>query len=198
MTPDLSIPTRRFAELDEVERVTLVKRAQDGDLEAFEDLVRFHQTPVYHLALRMLADRGEAEDVTQESLISAWEQLPGLQSPGAFSTWLFRLASRRCVDLIRRRASRPASPTEPESLTEVPSPGRFDPEGAVLAQSGVDALTVALQRLPLDQREAWILYELHDYSYEEIASHMQLSSSTVRGRLARARRTLAEEMEAWR
>lgn len=194
----LSITTRTFAELSDVERITIVRRAQDGDLEAFESLVRSHQAPVFNLALRMLADRGDAEDITQEAILAAWEQLPKLKSPEAFSTWLFRLTSRRCVDLIRRREARPSDATEPEALSELVTAAQADPEHAALANSGLDALTLVLQTLPVDQRQIWILREMHDYSYEDIARDMGISTSTVRGRLARARRALAEGLEAWR
>ncbi|MGC7094498.1 RNA polymerase sigma factor [Amycolatopsis lurida] len=172
--------------------VTLVVRARDGDTQAYEQLVRRYQGPMYGLAVRMLASRGDAEDVVQEVFLTAWRRLGQLQDDGAFVGWLYRATTNRCLNVIRAR--RPTSAVEPdEQESPVPRPERAVEVGAQLA-----ALSRALQQLTGEQRACWLLREVHGRSYEEIARAVGTTATAVRGRIARARAQLAEVMAPWR
>ena len=172
---------------------TLVVRARDGDLRAFEDLVRRFETPLYRLALRMLDDRGEAEDVVQETFLSAWRRLPELRDARAFTGWLYRVTTNRCLNLLRAR--RPAADVDLDLLE---SAAGSRPERVVETATALDALGAALRRLTPPQRAAWLLREVHGLAYGEIAHIMGSSPAAVRGRIARARVDLAEAMQSWR
>ncbi|KNC19869.1 hypothetical protein AC792_04220 [Arthrobacter sp. RIT-PI-e] len=188
----------------------MVARAQDGDLQAFDWLITAYQGGIFRLCLRMLNDRQDAEDIVQETFISAWRSLPNLTVPQAFVPWLYRTATNKCLDDLRRRRRRPVEPTgdlgsDPYEDVEssrgrnaVGAPASLDPARQVESQAQMKALAALLQGLPAGPRACWLLREIHEFSYGEIAAIVQVPESTVRGRIARAKRFLAEGMEPWR
>ncbi|QBI52712.1 RNA polymerase sigma factor [Streptomonospora litoralis] len=170
----------------------LAARAQDGDPDAFEFLVRRHQDTVYRIALRVLGDEADAADTAQEALIAAWHRLPDLADVERFGSWLYRIASRRALNLARDRA--PEAPTD--SVDEAgPSP---TPEQYSLAGGLRDALAEALTGLPPPQRICWVLRELEGMGYAEIAEIVDTTPNAVRGRIHRARTQLVEVLKPWR
>jgi RNA polymerase sigma-70 factor (ECF subfamily) len=176
---------------------TLVERAREGDLAAFEALVVRYQRRIYQLALRMTADRAAAEDITQDVFLAAWRQLPGIREGAAFGGWLYKIATNRCLTVLGRR--RPTEELDEELPAPVPGTDRdADPQRAAERAAVLAALTGALQQLTPEQRAAWLLREAHDKSYEEIAEVVDATPQAVRGRLARARAQLAELMSEWR
>lgn len=179
------------AELDDV---TLVARARDGDVRAFEWLVMRYQTPMFRLAVRMLGQRAEAEDVVQEVFLTAWRRLVSLQADGAFVTWLYRMTTNRCLNTLRAR--KPVAELDPDvTISQRPD---IQPERAAEITGELAALTAALDQLTPQQRACWLLREAHQRSYEEIAQIIGTSAPAVRGRIARARAQLAEVMRPWR
>lgn len=197
------LSTARVRALSEA---TLVARAQDGDVTAYEGLVRAYSGELFRLGVRMTDDRADAQDLLQETLILAWRRLPGLRDPETFRAWVYQLMTRQCLGLLRRRARRrtvvaPAEPGSPlEQGTPVPGPvdGLRSPEDAA-DEAGLTAdLRRALAELPDELRACWVLKELHEMTYPEIAYAVGVPQSTVRGRIARARARLAKEMAAWR
>jgi RNA polymerase sigma-70 factor (ECF subfamily) len=103
----------------------LVQAAQDGDLDAFEALVCRHQPAVYRVALRMLVSEADAQDATQETFVRAWRALPSFRHDSALTTWLYRIVTRRCLDLIavagQPRHSTTPSPTRALTQSTPPS-----------------------------------------------------------------------------
>ncbi len=174
---------------------TLVVRAQEGDTAAYGELVVRYQPAMYRLALRLLDDPGEAEDATQESFLSAWRRLRGYRGEAAFSSWMYRIVTNRCLNMVRSR--RPATSLD-GAAEEVAGPEARGPERGVEANEQLGALRLALARLPPDQRACWLLREGEGLSYSEIAAIVGGSPAAVRGRIHRARRRLAEVMQPWR
>ncbi|RYZ31911.1 MAG: sigma-70 family RNA polymerase sigma factor [Propionibacteriaceae bacterium] len=162
-------------------------------------IVRRYQGPVFRLAYRMLGDRGEAEDVVQDCLVLVWRKLPSLTDVQAFHRWIYQLATRRCLSVLRTRARRRTEATESDELErDLPLDVSTDPASVAQHAAQVEGLDAFLRRLPDEQRACWVLRELHDLSYPEIAFATNLPVSTVRGRLARARQNLTKGMSAWR
>jgi len=198
-------PRQDRPDLDEV---TLVARSQDGDAKAFERLVDRYQGPLFRLALGMVRDRGWAEDIVQDALITAWRHIAGLSSPEAFPRWIYQITTRRTLNQLRSRQRRPADTTDPSLLDRDQRPGTHTepavPTGptdpAMIAEEHAlnDALQTEVGNLPDDLRVCWILYANHDRSYAEIGGIVGITHSAVRGRIARARHQLAEEMTPWR
>jgi RNA polymerase sigma-70 factor, ECF subfamily len=184
---------------------TTVARAQDGDTDAFEQLVRSYEADLFRLGVRMLADRGEAQDAVQDTFVLAWRRLPSLLDPQAFRAWIYQLMTRRCLNILRVRIRRRTAVTsgsdfelEAQAGRPVAAGSRTDPAAAAQTNAMHDGLTAALASLPPDQRACWVLHEMHELTYPAIAYAIGVPVSTVRGRIARARLQLAKGMTAWR
>ncbi|MBL1076425.1 RNA polymerase sigma factor [Nocardia sp. 2] len=149
---------------------------------------------MFRLADRMLADRAEAEDVVQDVFLTAWRRMGQLQDDAAFTGWLYRVTTNRCLNVLRART--PAAEVDPETTESVRTDTR--PDHAVQVNGQLKALTAALGELTPEQRACWLLREVHGRSYEEIGEIVGANVTAVRGRIARARVQLAEVMKAWR
>ncbi len=175
----------------------LVARARSGDLGAFERLVRRHQRPVYRLALRILDDPRDAEDVTQDVFVTAWRRMATVRDGAAIRAWLYRTTTNRCLNAVRSRSLAP--PLEPwEAGGRLASPDSASPERQAQTEQCLAALRAAVRRLPPNQRACWVLREVEELSYAEIAKIIGATPHAVRGRISRARAKLAEEMQGWR
>jgi RNA polymerase sigma-70 factor, ECF subfamily len=180
------------AELDEA---TLVVRAQEGDVRAFEELARRHQGALYRLAVRVVGDATEAEDALQEALLDAWRRIGRFRGDAAFSTWMYRVVTNRCLGMLRRRRPLPVARVA-EAVEEAAAPD--SPERSAEVDAGMAALGRAVQGLRDELRVCWVLRELEGLGYAEIAQITGASEDAVRGRIHRARVQLAEVMRPWR
>lgn len=187
--PPAERPTVPDQRLDEP---TLVVRAQEGDARAFEALARQHQAALYRLAVRVMGDPGEAEDALQEALLDAWHRIGRFRADAAFSTWMYRIVTNRCVAMLRRRRPVPVEVV----ADRVPAPD--SPERTAELDAGMAALGRAVQDLHDDLRIAWVLRELEGLGYSDIAHITGASEDAVRGRIHRARVRLAGVMRSWR
>jgi RNA polymerase sigma-70 factor, ECF subfamily len=180
------------AELDET---TLVVRAQEGDVHAFGELARRHQDALYRVAVRVLGNSSDAEDALQESMIDAWRRIGSFRAEAAFSTWMYRIVTNRCTQLLRRtRRTVPVDEVDESFAASVSG----SPEHAAEMDAEMAALARAVGRLPTEQRTCWVLRELEGLGYAEIAEITGAGETAVRGRIHRARTALAEVMRAWR
>ena len=171
---------------------TLVVRAREGDITAFEALIQRHQEPVYRIAMRILADPGSAADTAQEAFITAWRRLHEIRAEQAFAAWLYRITVTRALSAVR--TPRPHVPLHETAATDR-SPG---PEEHALANGLATALRCALNHLTPAQWACWILREMEGMSYEEVATILHTTPGAGRGRLHRARPQLARELKPWR
>ena len=168
----------------------LVQAAQDGDLDAFEALVRRHQPTVYRVALSMLGSEADAQDATQETFVRAWRGLPRFRHDSAVPTWLYRIVTRRCLDLIAGRR-----PTEALNDTQ-PDP-RLDPVHTAEQRARLQAVTRAIAQLPGDQRAALILREFEGLSYDQVADALNTTVPAIKGRIHRARLAVIQHTTGW-
>ncbi len=176
----------------------LLTRAQKGDSAAFEDIVRAHEATVYHLALRQLGSREDAEDAAQEVFLKAYTALASFRGDSRLSVWLYRITNNICIDFLRRRRetvslSQENEDGEPLEL-ELPD-ARFDPAALAERKDLREQVGKALQALPPDSREILLLRELGGQSYEEIAATLSLDLGTVKSRIFRARKKLCALLE---
>lgn len=173
----------------------LVARAKAGDQSAFEQLVLDNQNKVYSLALRMVNDREEADDLAQEAFLKAWQGLPAFQGDSSFSTWVYRLASNVCIDYLRkqkrRREVEPVlSLDDEESGWTEPADWDQDPQRQLERAERSRAVARGLEALPDHHRQVLTLRELSGLSYQEIGQALELDIGTVKSRIARARLAL--------
>ncbi len=193
--PDTARPAARAAppaEADELDEATLVVRAQEGDVGAFEGLARRHQAALYRVAVRVLGDQVEAEDAVQEALIDAWHRIARFRGESAFSTWMYRIVTNRCLSMLRRRRPIPTERID-DQVAAPDSPAR-----SAELDAGLEALRRAVGGLHDDLRVCWVLRELEGLGYADIAQIVGASEDAVRGRIHRARVRLAEVMRPWR
>lgn len=179
----------------------LAVRIAGGDAAAFESLVRRHSAGMLAMALRMLGDRAEAEDVVQEAFATAWHRIEELVEPSALRTWLYQIARRRCLIVLRTRRIRRTDPVwaVPEHRCAVGSAMLVgEPQRVTEAAEGVVALRHALAALPGAQRDVWLLAEVDGLSHSEIGRRVGAGQQAVRRRLSRARANLAEVLSSWR
>ena len=180
----------------------LIRRAQQGDNGALEELLLLHQKKVYNLCLRMSANPDDALDLSQEAFLRAWRSLGQYQFEASFSTWLFRLTSNICIDFLRRKKRR-----QETSLTEsyddsdegaelsVPDaqPG---PEQQAMTNETKIELARAMEQLSPEHREILQLRVIEDLQYEQIADILGVRVGTVKSRLARARLSFRKILKA--
>ncbi len=163
----------------------LLARLAQGDDEAARQLAARHLGRLHGLAMRMLGDRAEAEDVVQDTFIKAWTIAPRWREGQArFSTWLHQVTSNGCLDRLRRR--RPTEDID-ERADASPEPG---PEATLAnAQRGAQ-VKAALDALPPRQKTALLLFHHQGLSQAEASAAMGISEDALESLLARARRTL--------
>lgn len=185
----VSIPGRDS--LSDADDRTIASRAADGDIRAFEVLVRRYGSLMSAYAARIVRP-SDAEDVVQETFVTAWQELPSLENLGSVRSWLITIVTHKSIDRLRQKRDQvPIDDLEIEDPTDGPAQ-------TIAATSLDEALSLVLSGLPEDQRRCWVLREVSGYGYQEIAEQLDLPVSTVRGLLARTRKTLVREMEAWR
>lgn len=171
----------------------LVARAQEGYLDAYELLVQRHSAMAYRVALRLAGNHHDAQDIAQEALIAAWEGLSGFKGEASFSTWLYRIVTRRALNKVT--SGRNADSLD--LLAEIPDPGD-QPVGRAERNLAADAVTDALAALPFAQRAVVVLYHFEGLTYAEVAAVTASTVPAVRSHLFRARRTLGTKLEEWR
>ena len=171
----------------------LLQRAKDGDQAAFGELVTLYEKKVYALTLRMCKHPEDAAEAAQEAFLAAWQGLKFFRGEASFSTWLYRLASNACVDLLRREsrhrtAAGPSLDDEGVYLDvadSAPSPHAIAESNELKQQ-----IEEGLRTLSPEHREVLILREIHQLSYDEIAQALSLDSGTVKSRISRGRKQL--------
>jgi RNA polymerase sigma-70 factor, ECF subfamily len=181
----------RFGSLapDQPRDEELLAEWRGGKADAFTTLMRRHEDRIFSLALRMLGDRADALDATQDTFISVFRQADKFRGESAFSTWVYRVGINACRDALRKRRRTPA-PDE-DVAADMPSGGP-DVDDQVALRMDVAA---ALAALPDDYRIAVAMHDLGGVPYEEIATVTKAPIGTVKSRISRGRRMLATALE---
>ena len=183
--------------LAEASDALLATRAADGDAAAFAALVTRHGPYLRAYAIRLTGSSADADDALQETLITAWQRLDRLENPAAVRGWLSSILTRKATDRLRSRrvTDEPVGTDEGE---HEPIATDATPDARVETDTQLGALGRALDALPALERQCWLLREVGEHRYDEIAEQLGVSTATVRGALARARQSLVARMEEWR
>ena len=173
----------------------LIAKAKAGNKEAFSELVEKYQKPVFSVCYRMLGTPTAAEDASQEAFIRAYQALDRYDPERSFATWILSIASNYSVDQLRKnKVTILSMDSDKHAWLAPPDPGP-SPEKAALDKEKNALVQTILADLTETDRAAVILQYWHDYSYEEIAETLDLSSSAVKSRLFRARKLMAEKWQ---
>lgn len=176
-----------------VDDAYLARRAQEGYLDAYAELVDRYSGLAYRVALRVVGNHHDAEDVAQEALVAAWQQLPNFRAQSSFSTWLYQIVTHRALNRVQRQ--------HPSSSLDVigdVADACAGPAMRLERDLMKDAVTDAIQALPPAQRITVVLHHLEGLSYAEVAAVTDSSVAAVRSHLFRARRTLGVALQQWR
>jgi RNA polymerase sigma-70 factor, ECF subfamily len=172
----------------------LIARAQAGDREALDDLLRAHRARIWGVCRRILGSEVDAHDATQEACIAIMRHIAKFDGNAAFSTWIYRIATNASLDELRRRKRRPvAADHDVLDFTRTAHLGSSRPD---VDRHVTDRIVVdqALARLPVEFRTAVVLRDLCDLDYGEIAQVLGIPIGTVRSRIARGRAALGSHL----
>lgn len=169
---------------------SLIDRARNGDLDAFESIVRARMDAVYRLTSAILGDEADARDAAQETFVAAWRQIARLREPERFEAWLQRVAVNAARQTHRARSRR--------RIREIPSstvPSLAD-RAAASPPDDAAVLDAALATIPIDQRAILVLHHLEGRGMVELAAILEIPEGTAKSRLFAARRVLAAAITA--
>jgi RNA polymerase sigma-70 factor, ECF subfamily len=174
--------SHRWAE-DHASDHAALRRIAQGDGNAVAELYDRHARPIYSLALRILHEPAEAEDVVQEVFSQAWRQASTYNpSRGAVVAWLLTLARSRAIDRLRARRSRPHGPSDERAAGHIVDPGPLV-DAQVLSSEQIDRLRAALDELPALQRAAIELAYFEGFTHAKIAERLEQPLGTVKTRI---------------
>jgi RNA polymerase sigma-70 factor, ECF subfamily len=168
---------------------SLIDRARNGDLDAFESIVRARMDAVYRLTSAILGDEADARDAAQETFVAVWRQLRRLREPEKFDAWLQRVAVNASRMMIRSRSRR--------RIREIPSSSvvALGERAAASPRDDAAILDAALATLPVEQRAILVLHHLEGRSLAELAAILEIPDGTAKSRLFAARRALAAALK---
>ena len=171
----------------------LLRKAQHGDPEAFEQLITPLEQLIWRICWHYTGNRESAEDCGQETMIRIWRSLDSYRGDCALESWVYRIAANCCMDYLRKKKRDKSVSMEPMQEQGFdpadPSPGT---EEQVVAADEQKRLREAITQLPEDQREALIMTQLEKVSYEEAAKLLGVSEGTIKSRVNRAKARLKE------
>ncbi|MGI8407068.1 MAG: RNA polymerase sigma factor [Actinomycetota bacterium] len=176
--------------LEGVDDAELLRRAALGEDAAFTALMAKHEGRIFSLALKMTGDRSDALDATQDTFLSAFRQASRFRGESAFSTWLYRIGINACKDLLRKKGRLP-QPSEAEDLEHAAPAVRSGTEDVDLRLD----ISSALAHLSEDYRQAVVMHDIGGIPYDDIAEATGVAIGTVKSRISRGRRQLAEILE---
>lgn len=190
----------------EDQELKLVHRAQEGDREAFKELVDSYQRKVYGICIGMLKNPDDSMDVTQEVFIKVYRNLESFNRESSFYTWLYRITVNKCIDFIRKRKRKrevdydDAIQSARDTSTDgelMPSRLGLNPDRVYARKELREKMLEALETLGEKHRTILILREVEGLSYEEIAEVLQISKGTVMSRLYHARRYFQDAVKEY-
>jgi RNA polymerase sigma-70 factor (ECF subfamily) len=167
----------------------IVRRAQGGDVDAFEAVYRAHAPAIHALCRRMCGDEEEARELVQDAFVRAWERLPGFRGQSTLATWLHRVAVNAVLErwrINKREALRMIDDADGSVL---------DSQGVVRDPDAAMDIATAMTRLPRGSRTVFVLHDIEGYGHDEIAAMTGIAAGTSRTQLFRARRALARLLE---
>lgn len=175
------------------EEAELISRAQTGDRDAFQELVRRHQHGVFTLAIRLVNDRELAADVSQDAFIRAWRGLPRFRGDAAFKTWMHRITVNAAWTMKKRLGRHIATPLDDAPpIADTTLAGDLERAGDNLELR--DRLRAALDQLTRPQRTVVVLKDIYGWSHGEIAETLGITVTAAKVRLHRAHHRLREHL----
>lgn len=169
----------------------LIEKASGGDPSAFNRLMANHEKKMYAVALRMFANREDAQDCLQEAMLRVYRSIGTFKGQSSFSTWLYRITMNTCLDELRRKKNKQS--TSLDSLLDQgwsPADEESTPEKHAVRSEVRREIQSAIRELPEDMRSAVVLRDIQGFAYDEIAQMLNVNVGTIKSRISRAREKL--------
>ncbi len=164
----------------------LIEKCKNGDIDAFEVLIKKYKETAYNIALKILRNSEDAMDVSQEALIKVYKYMNHFNQRASFSTWLYKIVMNTCLDFIKKNKNKTYSFNEIVDKKDY----QHTPEEALDRKIKIEAVQKAINRLSPNFRNVIILRDIHGFSYDEIANMTNCSLGTVKSRIKRGREQL--------
>jgi RNA polymerase sigma factor (sigma-70 family) len=200
--PSLKYPVPSQRALDSrAEDSQLIAGALKGNQAAYRTIVKKYHDPIYNLLYKMIRQKDEVEDLTQEAFIKAFGSLSNFNNEFAFSTWLFKIAQNNCIDYIRKRKlqtfsiDKPIESKDGDYGFEIPD-SSYEPDRELIARQRTKLLEEAIQSLPAKYRMVIIMRHSEEKDYQEIAKALKLPIGTVKAHIFRAREMLNKALRS--
>jgi RNA polymerase sigma-70 factor (ECF subfamily) len=178
----------------------LINKSKKGDIEAFEELIKEYKKVAYNIALRILKNKEDAEDISQESMIKIFKSIDKFNMESSFKTWLYRIVVNTCLDFKRKAKENTISVDQPvqagydefyiDLKDETPST-----EEIIEKKQMKEMVMEAIYKLDDDFKTIIILRDINGFSYEEISEILSCNIGTVKSRISRGRHKLKEILE---
>lgn len=177
-----------------------IKAALKGEQTAYRSIMKKYHDQVYNLLYRMVHEKDEVEDLTQEAFIKAFQSLHNFNEEFAFSTWLYKIATNNCIDYIRKKKlatfsiDKPIESKDSEYTFEIPD-STYEPDKTMIARQRSKVLEDAINSLPEKYRMVILMRHTEDKDYQEIADELDLPLGTVKAHIFRAREILYKKLK---
>lgn len=181
-----------------MDETILIQKSQQGDMDAFEQLLLCYEKKVYTIAYKYMGNAEDASDLAQEALIKAYQSIGTFRGESSFATWIGRITANRCLDELRKRKRLQTTSLDEEleleegSVQKEIASEKDTPEQHTVRQETVQYVQQKLAQMREEYRLVLVLRELEGHSYEDIAEMLNCSLGTVKSRISRARNYLKE------
>jgi len=179
--------------------VDLIKKSQKGDIDAFEELIKDYKKIAYNIALRVMKNKENAEDASQEALIKVYKNIKNFNQKSTFKVWLYRIVMNACIDLQRKNKHEVTSldslkkGKDNDYKVEIEDTSK-GPDAILESKLNNEILYKCIDNLAEDHKQIIILRDLQELSYREISDVLNCSEGTVKSRLSRARTKLKKNL----
>jgi RNA polymerase sigma-70 factor (ECF subfamily) len=178
----------------------LVRKVKAGDDRAYDELTKLYKDALYSIIYRMVHNKQEAEDLSQEAFLKAYNSIDSFNEEYAFSTWLFKIATNNCIDFFRKRKLQTYSMEQTirykgEEITKEYADSDPSVEKIMIRKENSSIIKTAIENLPPKYKQAILLRHTEEKSYEEISRIMNLPLGTVKARIFRAREMLKKSLK---
>ncbi|OGU65984.1 MAG: hypothetical protein A2499_16145 [Stygiobacter sp. RIFOXYC12_FULL_38_8] len=179
----------------EEELFRLIKNAVEGDLSAFEAILKNHQYYAYTVAFRVLTNDDDAKDVVQESFVRIWKHLGSYNKKVKFTTWMYKIVINLCYDKLRARKT---ENERRETIGDDFVSGLDNPEKQLTNKEQAEIIKHVSNGLPEKQRMVFVLRDLEELTTDEVSQIMDISAESVKTNLSIARKTIRTKLIKWR
>ncbi len=175
----------------------LIRKSQKGDVEAFEKLIKEHKKYAYNIALKILKNKEDAEDISQEALVKVYQNIKSFNMNSSFKTWMYKIVFNTCIDFKRKKRLKTSSLDEPihygyDDIPKQVEDNKKNPEKLLSEKLNKQLVNKSINMMDDDFKNVIILRDIQGFKYKEISKILGCNEGTVKSRISRGREKLKE------